>query len=142
MACLVAPSLQELCISLPEPRPSFPSTTYLPRFIRNMERSFLSAQLNASYEGIHLVMPSSPISIHDTPFRIVASPMVSIQQIGAVFSSILAKVQDVFITSPFLPKTVPHTRGLPPWCSFLRLFHNAKMLRISRYLEPEVGAIL
>ena len=142
MACLVAPSLQELCISLPEPRPSFPSTTYLPRFIRNTERSFLSAQRNTSDEGIHLVMPSSPISIHDTPFRIVASPMVSIQQIGAVFSPFLATVQDVFITSPFLPKTVLHTRGLPPWRSFLRLFHNTKMLRISRYSEPEVGAIL
>jgi hypothetical protein len=142
MACLVAPSLQELRISLPEPRPAFPNTTYFPRFIRNLERSFLFAQLNTSDEGINLVMPSSPISTRDTPFRIVASPMVSIQQIGSVFSSILATVQDVFIASPFRPKTVPHTRGLPPWRQFLKLFHNAKMLRISCCIEPEIGAIL
>jgi hypothetical protein len=142
MACLAAPSLQELRITLPEPRPIFPTATYLSEFIHNLSKTFLSAQLNTSEEGISLVMSSHPVSTDDPPFRIVASPMVSIQQMGSIFSAALATVQDVFIASPFSPLAVPHTRGLPPWRTFFRLFHNAKVLRISRCIESDVGAIL
>jgi hypothetical protein len=142
MACLAAPSLQELRITLPEPRPIFPNATYLSEFIHNLGKTFLSAQLNASHEGASLVLSSHPVSTDDPPFRIVASPIVSIQQTGSIFSAVLATVQDVFIASPFSPSAVPHTRGLSPWRTFFMLFHNAKVLRLSRCIESDVGAIL
>ena len=62
----------------------------------------------------------------------------SIEQMGVVFSATLPTVEDVFLTSPFLPMAVPPVRTPFSWCNFFESFRGAKILRISPGIEQEV----
>jgi len=148
-AGLKVPSLMELsisCFSTPHLPISTSSTTQFSKFIHTTARRIFSAQLNASMKGIHLSMRTDSHSKDDPPFRIVASSIRSIHSMSYMFSIPLATVQDVFLASPFQPSSVMpfyNIYGEPSsWRTFFTLFHNAKILRVARGIEPEVEAIL
>jgi len=146
-AGIKAPSLMELCISLSSAPPvplSMSDTTHLSRFIHATAKRFLSAQLKASREGIHLSMRTHSHSDDAPPFRIIASSITSIHWMSCMFSVPLATVQDVFLASPFQPTsvTIRFAGEHSSWRTFFTLFHNAKILRVARGIESEVEAIL
>jgi hypothetical protein len=63
---------------------------------------------------------------------------------SCMFSVPLATVQDVFFASPFRTTSVTSrlAEEQSSWRTFFTLFHNAKILRVARGIESEVGAIL
>ena len=133
MACLEAPSLQALRITLPDTSPLLLAPR-LSKFLRNRGKSFSCAQIHASTEGINLFMvtPTHP------PFKFIVNASTSLEQLGHVFSATLARVQVVFLTSPFIPMSVPPLAAHFRWCTFFTAFCNAKTLRISHGIESNV----
>jgi len=126
MACLEAPSLQALRITLPD-KPLL-LAPHLSKFLRKRGKSFSCAQINASSEGIKLFMvtPTHP------PFKFIVNDSTSLELLGHVFSAVLARVQVVFLTEPFIPMSVPFLRlGHFRWRRFFEAFRGAKTLRIS-----------
>jgi hypothetical protein len=142
-ADLSAPSLMEFRIARSSPLPppfsfAVSPTTHLSRFIYTVAKRFFSTQLNAPDGEINLSIRKDSNSDDDQPFRIVASSFASIHSMGYVFCTSLATVQDVFLASPFQPKSDLYSS----WHMFLSLFCNAKILRVARGIESEVEAIL
>jgi len=142
-AGLAAPSLMEFRISRSSPlAPRFSlavsPTTHLSRFIYTVAKRFFSAQLNAPGGEINLSIRTDSYSDDDPPFKIIASSFASIHSMSYVFCTPLATVQDVFLASPFQPKS----DMCSSWHMFLSLFHNAKILRVARGIESEVEDIL
>ena len=139
MAGLVAPSLQELRISVYGTR-VIPPPTHLTSFIRSSGRQFFYAQISAPGHGINLVMSTQLHSTDDPPFKVIASGMRSILLMGDLFSEPLAAVEDVFLASPFcLESLVPPIQGTFHSHTFFAPFRGAKILRVSPGIEPKVG---
>jgi hypothetical protein len=144
-AGLSAPSLMEFRIARSSsPQPPFSlavsPTTHLSRFIHTVAKRFFSAQLNTPSGGIVFSMRTDPHSDDSPPFRIIASSeaFASIYPMNYMFYIPLATVQDVFLASPFQPKSDKYDS----WRMFFTLLHNAKILRVARGIEWEVQDIL
>ena len=133
MACLVAPSLQTLRIALDKTTPIH-LAPHLSTFVRKKVKSFSCVQVNASKEGIKLFM----LKRTHPSFKIIVNPPTSLEQMGHMFSAKLARVEVIFITSPFLPMTMPRLAPYIRWRTFFIAFHSAKTLRISPGIEKEV----
>ena len=131
MACLVAPSLQELRIAPYNRYSSRFQVPHLTKFVSNMGNSFSCTQLYASREGINLFV----LTHTHPPFKLVVIPMTLREQMGVVFSATLATVEDVFLTSSLLHI---HFSNVFSWCGLFAHFHSAKTLRISPGIETEV----
>jgi len=131
MACLAAPSLQELRVALQDSYSSIFYAPHLSKFVSNIGNSFSCAQLHASRGGINLFM----LTHTQPPFKVIVNPKTLIEEMGVSLSATLATVEDVFLTSSFLPMAMPH--GLS-WCKVFVNFLSAKTLRISPGVEREV----
>ena len=79
-----------------------------------------------------MVTPTHP------PFKFIMNASTSLEQLGHVFSATLARVQVVFLTSPFIPMSVPPLAAHFHWCTFFPAFCNVKTLRISHGIESNV----
>jgi len=140
MSCLAAPSLQGLRIALHDTRSGegLLLAPHLSKFIRKIGKPFSRAQLNTSSDGIKLFM----LTRAHPPFKLIVNPPTSLEQLGHVFTATLARVEVVFITSPFFPMTVPHLAPHSRWRLFFKDFKNVKTLRISSGRERAVLDIL
>ena len=124
MACLVAPSLQALRITLPDTSPLL-LAPHLSKFLRG--KSLSCAQISASREGIKLFM----VTCTQPPFKFIVNASTSLELLGHVFRATLGRVKVVFLTSPFIPMDPPRLAAHVRWRLFFEAFRSVKTLRIS-----------
>ena len=134
---LNTPSLQELQITLFDPDFQFPGgISHIYSLIHNAGIVFSAAQIQLLYSMTVVSLVTDSHSLDDPPFRIIVYNNPSTATISNALSAMLATVEDVYLTAPFI-HMFP-LGNFVRWRNVFTHFLNVKTLRMHHGQAKEV----